>query len=157
MWGAGRDGTFGVLESEPANTAGRPPEERQENKHSLCLVNSWPLPSTDDPGHVPKIGIPQGARRDRREEKKSRFQLKEKEFSTGRTTDVFSNTNGSDQPRRSILQSADKGGRLRNTGKSSCSVQWAARGRAPKETLSGVNTRQPLLCIGSARNDIKRL
>lgn len=109
------------------------------------------------PGTRAKDRHSAGSQKGQKGGKKSRFQLKEKEFSTGRTTDVFSNTNGSDQPRRSILQSADKGGRLRNTGKSSCSVQWAARGRPPKETLSGVNTRQPLICTGSARNDIKRL
>lgn len=40
--------------------------------------------------------------------KKSRFQLEEKEFNMERMTDVLSNTNGSDQRKRSILQSTDR-------------------------------------------------
>lgn len=97
-------------------------------------------------------GIPQGARRNRREKKKkSCFQLEEKEFNMERMTDVLSNANGSDQRKRSILQSTDKGRCLRNTGRSSCSVQWAEQGQAPKETLSGVNTTSHLHQLSSKR------
>lgn len=43
-----------------------------------------------------------------RKKKKSSFQLEEKEFNMERMTDVLSNTNGSDQRKRSILQSTDR-------------------------------------------------
>lgn len=45
------------------------------NRDRHCFMNSWPLSSTDDVGHVPKTGISQGTKT--RREKESRFQLRE--------------------------------------------------------------------------------
>lgn len=40
-----------------------------------CFVDSWPLSSTDEVGHMPKTGISQGTKN--RKEKESRYELRE--------------------------------------------------------------------------------
>ena len=116
------------------------------NRDRHCFMNSWPLSSTDDVGHVPKTGISQGTKENRRE-KESRFQLRE-------------GIKREENNRRGLKHKAERrvkeqhpeegapGSLLRSAGMSSLPMQHRTRKSncslpGSKHAFSRVDTRKP--------------